>query len=1171
MVVTLLALAMLSLSTVTQRSVSHGEAQAEARANARLALSIALGELQKHMGPDQRVSAEANLDESVGSGKAHWVGAWSSEDAEENGQPDGDFLTWFVSRPESDPLADYAEISGDVPASSEDWVQMVGVGSVEDDPDMDVFVPRVEIASDTGDLKGYYGWWVSDEGVKARVDLQNTQEENRLAARGMQRAAVEMMDSLQGVDPEDADMEKLVSKKSSEQLGGLDEDLLKQHFHNLTVNSVGIMTNNLYGGLKTDLSTLFEKRDTDFEAEDIENYTPFVYSDAPFGSSGASSRDLGLLYIEDGQDNKFDELGSGGISPSDEGYLYGPTIDILRDYYRLYRDVSTKNTRPTLDARANYPNKAEMGMWYRTPATYAWRWGGPQQDPHANKKVEFEGWWVHGNSRTVDVVRPTKANYVPYMNRVMLYMSAYSVPDNLGDGDDDEEETFTIYGRILPVVFLHNPYNVRLETEEMRFIKNIGNLEVLLRFDSQGQNEEVRYANVISRDGQTDSITSGGGQGDAQFIIPSGQQFQPGEVKVFVPTAGQSWGSVMNMEPMGSGFDPNEMGINIDVDYDAYTGANDASPMREIPAETSVQIFFHWDNYAQQDLELYSRDRGGYNTVYSAFCRGLRTATTGEFQGKGQSAILRASPSYLIDGDLLSPTPINVLDYYIKPVTSYDDVSGAGFPAFLLNNPMAASDSNVEYRPSQGIDLMPGSGAQSPMVNYHYDYAEMGFPRLMDSFTGDSGTWGDGHGSAGQKTAVVMEIPTAPLQGLGGLQHANVSIEGNNPAFLIGSSFPNLQISNTSELIETKSASGRSRVHFDSAYFANQALWDRYFFSSIAPRPTDNVYNNANGNADSVIKEVITEFVEQSEPLANTRMTLMQSSLSAEEVIADLEDYTLAAAHLGVKGAFNINSTSEEAWRAVLTGFRGQDFDTYNSTISSESNSNVNPMPKLTLANSGGTTSASASSADAWAGYRNLTDQQIEALAKQIVDQIRGRAEDRAKELGRSGEVVPNLTIGQFVNRIPTSSNNFYRNSGTIQQAINATAINNSLDRDGSFTVSDFNSLPNHEPYPSNNNFSVPIAGSSTLFVTQGDVLQAMGSTVTARSDTFTIRAYGDAVDSSGKIIAQAWCEAVVQRTPEPVNPDPDNRWESIDQGEEGDFGRKFEVRSFRWLNKNEI
>ena len=50
------AIGLLTLSTVTVRSSVRGSAQREAKSNARLALIIALGELQKNLGPDQRVS-----------------------------------------------------------------------------------------------------------------------------------------------------------------------------------------------------------------------------------------------------------------------------------------------------------------------------------------------------------------------------------------------------------------------------------------------------------------------------------------------------------------------------------------------------------------------------------------------------------------------------------------------------------------------------------------------------------------------------------------------------------------------------------------------------------------------------------------------------------------------------------------------------------------------------------------------------------------------------------------------------------------------------------------------------------------------------------------------------------------------------------------------------------
>jgi hypothetical protein len=97
-------------------------------------------------------------------------------------------------------------------------------------------------------------------------------------------------------------------------------------------------------------------------------------------------------------------------------------------------------------------------------------------------------------------------------------------------------------------------------------------------------------------------------------------------------------------------------------------------------------------------------------------------------------------------------------------------------------------------------------------------------------------------------------------------------------------------------------------------------------------------------------------------------------------------------------------------------------------------------------------------------------------------------------------------------------------------------------------------------------------------FLTQADILSGLGHLMSARSDTFTIRSYGEVTDKSGKIICKAWCEAVVQRTPDPVKSNPgrsENIWPENPTNVASDpvnaLGRKFIIKSFRWLTPEEV
>ncbi|MDI1250774.1 MAG: hypothetical protein PSV13_18065 [Lacunisphaera sp.] len=81
-----------------------------------------------------------------------------------------------------------------------------------------------------------------------------------------------------------------------------------------------------------------------------------------------------------------------------------------------------------------------------------------------------------------------------------------------------------------------------------------------------------------------------------------------------------------------------------------------------------------------------------------------------------------------------------------------------------------------------------------------------------------------------------------------------------------------------------------------------------------------------------------------------------------------------------------------------------------------------------------------------------------------------------------------------------------------------------------------------------------PATGSPTA----AQIMPAVGPMLTVRSDTFRLRAYGEALNPADptKIEATAYCEAIVQRTPDPAP---------------NELGRRFITLYFRWLGPDDI
>jgi len=94
--------------------------------------------------------------------------------------------------------------------------------------------------------------------------------------------------------------------------------------------------------------------------------------------------------------------------------------------------------------------------------------------------------------------------------------------------------------------------------------------------------------------------------------------------------------------------------------------------------------------------------------------------------------------------------------------------------------------------------------------------------------------------------------------------------------------------------------------------------------------------------------------------------------------------------------------------------------------------------------------------------------------------------------------------------------------------------------------------------------------------ITQGDLMAALAPIATVRGDTFKIRAYGEALDATGKVVtARAWCEAVVQRVPDYVDSNPKDTPEvafsALTSPVNRNFGRQFRIVSFKQLSEDEL
>jgi Tfp pilus assembly protein PilV len=1123
---TILAVGLLSLSAISLRSTSTADAQAQAYANARMAVMMALGQLQKNAGDDRRITADASI--SASAGQPGLVGVYNSWSHNFISQPDKSitssqytnqkntaFRTWLASSPDQDALAtrDWSDTAPD-----SEWVKLFSV----EQNGFDLSAPPIETET------GAVAWVVSQENTKAKVNVAGPDEADDLPTNAVLQA--QLRPSLRSADylkHPDEGWNLRAGKVISANQVGLDSQLaaskdIPMAGKSYTVHSQGLLTDAVYGGLKADLNLGFELGDGQFAQSSWDGLAnPFrgTKAKAGFAVPGSFRGQMPLFRPLSNTDNPIVTA----VVPYDVATVaerfYGagvPTFDHLRSYYRVAHHLYGNTNSPTVAER---PLDHVAVTLTATTGTKP----APSRAPRGQK---------------------SQTSIKPVLNRMVYLLSA-----GLDSG-------FHPQLVMTPVISLWNPYNTALEIEGAVAYPWIDvPFHITWNFNPKRVTYDTSCAmsQIMGKQFQAQNhgrqinpyflceISASGGGGVGQPI-----RFEPGEVRVFAPAAqtpvpfvrdsllaaktirmrpvdnvnqfSTKGGLVVPMKAGGQGFD-----------YTMQNGDTAQVTVRESNAG-AYHYFMTLEDATRLKTDIPESAQGGQATGDVQMLNFVSTANSVQSTVESFSALRTGG------------VPFGVLESYHR--TAGDNVGGQSVADLVYTtNPRNPSITHL-------LTTNPSSWKAAP----HYQTtlrATTSFQgAIQTSGDGRNSFWGNSHTPAGQTRLPFFDLPRQPMLSLANFQNADLGSSPYGPAFQFANSWASAWLGRNRAAMRTTAPNVQAPVPvYDTAFLTNEALWDGFFFSGAAPRLSPGsrpnlatAWDNPVAQESRSTKTVLQNFVNDplNEPLGNPRMRLYRNGQTDDELVQELTSAAgcvKIAGHLMVDGAFNVNSTDEDAWVALLSGGRGAEFETDGGNGGSSTEA---AFPRFR--------SPTGSKGGIWNGYRALDDGEIRTLARNIVDQVRRRG--------------PFLSLAEFVNRrIETTD---LGRSGAIQSAIDAAGFN-SGSRQTSFATT---SYPNDAKGHIVNDTGVGIPG----YLSQADVLQPLAPVITCRSDTFTIRGYGEAKDGNGEVTARAWCEAVVQRVPDFVDPE-DKAYSAIADLSlvNQTFGRRFEIVSFRQIPRPEI
>lgn len=1154
----LIGVALYSLSSVATRSAEMTKARTVAQANARMALMVAIGELQKSAGPDRRVTAPASLlDDSVAVHKRNWTTVWDTSNWDVRdpvqSRDESAFRAALVSQRERDwPVSRndaVNRLAQTVPAEDPNWIQLVGNGSVERDEDR-VFAELIEM--ETANSQGAFAYWIGDEGVKARFNERvpsNHPVETWAAAGRMGNpggSGIHKMEGMEGYadflpgGDSGGDLEKIVNSGMVE-LSGIDRQVIRRHFHDMTTSHVGLIVDNRWGGIRRDLSTAFELDIEDFgEIEEFNASGESNNTGASYTSFVPADVQTNPLYYSSGTDDALGYLFEVPVNSTDR--YRGPTWDLLRNHYRLY-----KNERNSLGFRGSAPPSSEDAIVAHgiVPFSYTrdpnnpgapnWSSGGWVAGPHLSGGLAYDVPIVspYGDAGGApNQLQPTVQKLTPQVIRMIIVYGLARRDDNY-------------FLTLDPYFIIHNPYNRPLEFYSLAVDMN--SLSTVVAFD-------VEYEDTDGNT-QTDTfkIHEGGHLTTLQSFrleAPSSGSYrlEAGEIRL------------MSVNPGRHERDDQRVTVRLgELDYNEgaglYLGGSSGRQL-EVAPDGIIECTARLLPTLNQPNSIFIRLLHPERAEGGAFV--LDDPSTAHTGGNINHDY---EPLTLIHHMRMIPYQQTINESRAANINQIPDPDNGSFYLFAMDMGLKDFGDDIAVM----TDFNHRALGTSPR---HYDAADVIAPNwefdlspsdLFDLQFVDADArsyWGAGKtlSTGGSNRIVLYDLPLVPLSSLGALQHADTSTLNFHPTRAIANSRIQVGQTNQQNIFNRLTQSRTSttpRYQIDVSWAANEALWDRYFFSGINwGDRSGQIFGTQQEAANAVVDGNLTQ------ALVNPRMVLIDPPKANEA--DNLLDYQRLARHLGISGAFNVNSTSVDAWKAILATLSGHEISYLSGQALDRDQVDSSRSPLSRFGTPAGWFD------DDYAGFRALSDGELEALAEAIVEQVKLRG--------------PFMGLSDFVNRRLVADET--GQSGAIQAAIDVSGVNDSV------KIGDTSGNRLQQSAPDAND-------GMARYLTQGDLLTPLAPILAARSDTFTVRVYGESRDANGVVKATAWCEATVQRIPEWVNPtDEPSTVKHADYPSQNPtdepilrqwqpnpdlpvtnerFGRKFEIVSFRWLAPEEV